>query len=113
MNAAAKILEQSQWDQTKMFGLRFTKQNIMTLILALTVLLSAVSVIYIKTLNRRLFSELQTEQQLHDRLQVRWGQLLLEQSTWATQARVQKIASKQLHMSLPTSNNIVIVTQRD
>ncbi|MCW5590013.1 MAG: cell division protein FtsL [Legionellales bacterium] len=113
MNAAAKALAHSDWNQGNVFSLHLTKRGMLVLMLALIVLVSAVSVIYVKTLNRRLFSELQTEQQLHDQLQVRWGQLLLEQSTWATQARVQKIATEELHMIAPTSNNIVIVTQQD
>ena len=41
---------------------------------------------------RKLYVELQKEQELAKQLEVEWGQLQLEQSTWATHARMEKIA---------------------
>ena len=35
-----------------------------------------------------------------------WGQLQLEQSTWAMPARVEQIASRQLHMEMPKPGQI-------
>ena len=39
---------------------------------------------------RKLFAELEHEQELAKQLDVEWGQLQLEQSTWAMHARVEK-----------------------
>jgi len=50
---------------------------------------------------RKLFVELEKEQQLARQLAEEWGQLQLEQSTWATHARIEKIATEQLQMRLP------------
>jgi len=50
---------------------------------------------------RKLFAEMEKEQALAKRMQEEWGQLQLEQSTWAMPARVEKIASKQLQMRRP------------
>ena len=70
---------------------------------------SALGVIYVQDMNRMLYSQLQTLENTRDNLSVEWGQLLLEESTWATQARVAQIASQNLGMSIPEQNSIVMV----
>ena len=42
-------------------------------------------------------------------MEVEWGQLQLEQSTWAMPTRVEKIASRQLQMQLPRSEKIQFI----
>jgi len=58
---------------------------------------------------RRLFSELEREQERAKQLDVEWGQLQLEQSTWAMHARVEKIARERLRMSLPDARRTQVV----
>ena len=58
---------------------------------------------------RKLFVELQKEQELARQMEVEWGQLQLEQSTWAMPARVEKIAARQLQMQLPGNEKIQFV----
>ena len=79
----------------------------MSLILA--VFISALSVVYVQDQNRMLFSELSSLQQKRDAMHVEWGQLLLEESTWSTQARIQRLASSDLQMHLPKQKNIIII----
>ena len=79
------------------------------MLLIVAVLAFACSVVYVKNTNRSLFSELQSLQYKDERLKVEWGQLLLEQSTWATQVRVQRIAQQGLKMHLPQLENTVVV----
>ena len=81
---------------------------IMCAVLLLTVVLSALSIIYCKDYSRRAFGELQQLQQVRDTVQVAWGQLLLEQSTWSTQARIQSHASKMLHMIVPSKTVVIL-----
>ncbi|MEJ2179542.1 MAG: cell division protein FtsL, partial [Gammaproteobacteria bacterium] len=38
-----------------------------------------------------------------------WGQLQLEQATWAAHGRVEKIASKQLEMVIPPTGSVSII----
>jgi cell division protein FtsL len=59
---------------------------------------------------RKLFVELQKEQDLEKQLNVEWGQLQLEQSTWATNSRVEKVATHVLGMRLPESGKVRTVT---
>ena len=58
---------------------------------------------------RRLFGELEQEQERSQQLGVEYGQLQLEASTWAVHARVERIASRQLHMRVPQANRLQIV----
>ncbi len=58
---------------------------------------------------RKLYVELQQEQELEKRYEVEWGQLQLEQSTWAMHSRVEKIATQQLRMRTPAAGRTQIV----
>ncbi|MGD8828781.1 MAG: cell division protein FtsL [Gammaproteobacteria bacterium] len=87
-----------------MNALRFS-----VLVLAAAVVASALGVIYARHENRRYFIELQQARKARDALNVEWGRLQLEQSTWATQARIEQVARKQLHMIMPSRHEVVIV----
>lgn len=42
-------------------------------------------------------------------MQVEWGQLLLEQSTWGSYNRVEQLAGDKLKMRVPSPSEIVMV----
>jgi len=63
----------------------------MTALFAVLVVLSALSVVYTKDLNRRLFIQYQGLQTAANQNHTNWSRLLLAQSTWDNQARVQRI----------------------
>ena len=78
-------------------------------LLAALLLASSVSLVYVQHLRRSLFSEykrLQTEQ---DRMQVQWGQLQLEASTWAAEDRIEDLATSRLNMQVPVADAVVVV----
>ena len=58
---------------------------------------------------RKLYVELQKEQELAKQIEVEWGQLQLEQSTWATHARVERLAVQALGMRAPPASRIQVV----
>jgi cell division protein FtsL len=58
---------------------------------------------------RKLYVELQKEQELAMELDVEWGQLQLEASTWATHARVEKLATRALGMRVPPASRVRVV----
>lgn len=62
---------------------------------------------------RKLFVDLQQEEAQAKQMEIEWGQLQLEQSTWAMHARIEKIASSQLRMKVPDSAHIQIVPAQD
>jgi cell division protein FtsL len=61
---------------------------------------------------RKLYVELQKEQELAKQLDVEYGQLQLEQSTWAMHARIEKIAARDLRMRVPSASQTQIVSSR-
>lgn len=80
------------------------------LLLAVAVLLSALAAVYAKHHSRQLFVELEGLKTQRDDLNIEWGQLMLEQATWATPTRVELIARQRLGMTVPPTDKIVIVT---
>ncbi len=84
-------------------------QKIVIGFLTLAVLTSALAVVYAKHQSRRLFVQLNELQQLRDQMNVEWGQLQLEQSTWATHGRIEKVAREKLHMTSLDFSQMVIV----
>lgn len=84
-------------------------QLLLAITLTVLVLLSAVAVIETKHESRKRFVELQTLEKERDRMNVEWGRLQLEQGTWASNSRVEEIASKQLQMKMPETESTVII----
>ena len=79
-------------------------------VLLALVIVSALSVITSQHHARNLFSQLEGEQAQMSRLGEEFTQLQLEQSTWATNKRVESVASRSLGMRLPDPTDTVIVT---
>ena len=58
---------------------------------------------------RKLYVELQKEQEQAKQLDIEWGQLQLEQSTWSTHSRIEKIASRNLNMRMPPTSRVQVI----
>lgn len=86
------------------------RQHILVLVLAVCVVATALGVVYTKHRSRELFVQLQALNAQRDELNIEWGKLMLEQSTWATPPRVEQTARERLDMRVPSSGEIVIVT---
>lgn len=78
-------------------------------LLLVAVVLSALSVVTTQHKARKLFIELQKEKEQAQQMEVEWGQLQLEQSTWATPARVEQVAVQKLQMQLPKSGQVQFI----
>lgn len=70
---------------------------------------SALGVIYFKHCSRQYFAELQSLQQTSENLHVEWSQLLVEQGTWASDVRIDKVARQHLNMELPEPQDVVVI----
>lgn len=77
--------------------------------LIVLVVVSALSTVAAQHQARQRFIALEREQARAQQLDVEWGQLQLEQSTWAAHARVEKIARERLGMRPPAPGQIVVV----
>lgn len=82
----------------------------LNLLLLVAVVACALGVITSQHQARKLFAGLESEQAAARKLGEEWTQLQLEQSTWATNKRVEAVASKQLGMRLPDAATTVVVT---
>jgi cell division protein FtsL len=83
--------------------------RILVSVLWVVVLGSSLGVIYAKHEARSRFNELQKLTEQRDDLDIEWGQLQLEQSTWATHGRVERVARDDLHMVIPQATDLRIV----
>jgi cell division protein FtsL len=77
----------------------------------MAVICSALSVIYVSHLCRQLYGELSRLEQESNALQVEWGRYLLEQSSWASLSRIERLAKGQLNMRAPGAEEIVVIRQ--
>jgi cell division protein FtsL len=81
----------------------------LNLILLLVLTACALGLVSAQHRARKLFGELEQEQERSRQLGVEYGQLQLEASTWAVHARVERIAGRQLHMRVPDAKRLHIV----
>jgi len=87
-----------------------TARMVLVLLLGLAVMFSAFGVVLAKHENRQKYKSLVMLQNKRDMLEVEWGRLQLEQSSWATHARIEKEARNRLKMSIPEFGDSVMVT---
>ena len=59
---------------------------------------------------RKLFQALEVEQERARQLEVEFGQLQLELSTWGTAPRIEKIAREKLKMRTPETDKVTTLT---
>ena len=82
---------------------------IVMVLLGLAVLGSAIGVVYAKYASRKHFVELQSLEKQRDAIEVQWGRLQLEQSTWGTHGRIATIAKKDLKMHIPKAEEVLVI----
>jgi cell division protein FtsL len=71
------------------------------MLLLLIVVVCALGAVTSQHRARKLFQALEGEQERVRQLDIEYGQLQLELSTWATHPRIEKIARDRLHMVTP------------
>lgn len=86
-------------------------KNLLFASLVLVVFVSALYVVIAQNKARVLFVEIQELESERNRLNEDWTRLLLEQSTWATDARVEEVARSQLDMKSPDNSSVVVIKQ--
>ena len=78
-------------------------------VLLVAVVASAVAGVRTHHVRRSLFVELDEVEARRDRLQVEWGRLQIEQSTWAVSDRIERIAAQKLNLHLSRAGATVLV----
>ncbi len=81
----------------------------LVLVFAIVCVTSAIALVYTKHESRRLFVELESLTEERDELNIEWGQLQIEQSTWATHARIEQVATDDLELMRPEATEIFVI----
>lgn len=79
---------------------------------ALVCVVSAIALVYTKHESRKLFVELERLSDERDELNIEWGQLQIEQSTWATHARIEQVATEDLELMRPGATDIYVIERQ-
>lgn len=82
---------------------------ILLMLLGMAVFFSAMKVIIARHDTRKLFVEIQDLEKNRDNLNEEWGRLQLEQSTWATDARIESVSKMELQMVEPETHSVILV----
>jgi cell division protein FtsL len=78
-------------------------------ILSIAVFISAIEIVIARHDTRKIFVEIQELENARDTLEEEWGRLQLEQSTWATDVRIESLAHSELKMKQPKMHSIVLL----
>jgi len=82
---------------------------LLVFVFAVVCVISAVALVYTKHESRKLFVELEQLTQERDELNIEWGQLQIEQSTWAQHARIEQVATDDLSLVRPETTEIFVI----
>ncbi|MDR1162593.1 MAG: cell division protein FtsL [Candidatus Accumulibacter sp.] len=82
------------------------------LFLLLAAVFCALGVVTSQHKARKLFHAIEVEQERAGQLEVEYGQLQLELSTWATSPRIERVARERLRMRLPEAADIATLAER-
>ncbi len=85
------------------------KQWLLVIVATTVVVVSGLGVVFSSFEARRLVAQHQQLLSAKNDMQVEWGQLLLEQSTWGSYNRVEQLAGDKLQMRVPSPSEIVMV----
>ncbi|HOG03262.1 MAG: cell division protein FtsL [Candidatus Accumulibacter sp.] len=78
--------------------------------LLLAVVICSLGVVTSQHKARKIFQALEVEQERARQLEVEFGQLQLELSTWGTAPRIEKIAREKLKMRTPETERVITAT---
>lgn len=81
----------------------------LNLLLLAVLVACALSLVTSRYQARKLFVDLERSQTEARGFETEYGQLQLEQSTWAAPSRIEKIARAQLRMQLPAATRVQVV----
>lgn len=85
---------------------------LIVLALAIVCVVTAMTLVYTKHESRKLFVELEALTDQRDALNIEWGQLQIEQSTWATHARIEQVATEDLELLRPEATEIFVIEKQ-
>lgn len=84
-------------------------QQVILVLLAASVVASAVLVAYQRQESRRLFYALERLNKERDEANFEWWRLKLEHATWSENSRIEQIARRDLGLTFPKPEQVVVI----
>ncbi len=107
MNAAAKVIYQSNLFDGSLADLRLSRSLILKLMLGFAILCSALAVVYSTNHYRAILNQLEQAEQQQHQLKLQRSQLLLEQASLSRAAKIEQQAYEQLTMHRPAKKEVI------
>ena len=85
---------------------------LLVIVFAVVCVLSAMALIFTKHESRKLFVEFYGLTHQRDELNIEWGQLQIEQSTYAAHARIERVAIDELSLVRPRATDIQLIERQ-
>ena len=92
-----------------MAAVKSSRPFLLVFVFAVVCVLTSMALVYTKHESRKLFVELEGLTHERDDLNIEWGQLQIEQSTWATHARIERVATDDLSLVRPEATEIYVI----
>ena len=86
---------------------------LLIVVFAIVCVASALALVYTKHESRKLFVELEELTTERDELDIEWGQLQIEQSTWATHGRIEQVANEELALVRPDATEVYVIERNE
>jgi cell division protein FtsL len=83
--------------------------RVTNLILLLLIVVCSLKVVHTRHTARGLSAQIGRLDKNNRQLEIEYTQLLLEQSTWTAQGRIERLATEKLHMKHPELNQIIVL----
>jgi cell division protein FtsL len=112
MNAAARALTEGLVianAPARVKHITLSGNAIITLSLVMAIVISALMMITLVDNNRIAIGDLNSLQQDESNLQTTYGQLLLEENTWASAGRIETIAQQDFGMQQPDPKKVIMI----
>jgi cell division protein FtsL len=82
------------------------------LALAACVVASGIGIVSVEHRSRQLFIEAERLNRELDQIQIDWGRLQIEQSTYAQHSRIESLARQRLRLTEPADDQLVVVFEQ-
>lgn len=112
MNAAAKAISETRLFSGHLLEMRISRSTLMTLLLLISILATALAVVYGINDYRIALSQLEQLKHHKQNLQIQWSRLVLEQASLATPERVGQMATQRLNMHLPVDKHTFLLRHK-
>lgn len=91
---------------------RRQEPQVLVAVLAIACVVCSLALVYTKHESRKLFVELEALTTERDELNIEWGQLQIEQSTWATHPRIERVAVDELALVKPEPDDVFVIERQ-